>query len=100
MRLDVNAVHRHQVDDVLVSLAFATWVSHVAEASSKLTSMSSVMPVSHRARHAINELADMNGHKPGRVHAGQKEARLCGLLLLICYALRSGSVFLASEWRP
>jgi hypothetical protein len=28
------------------------------------------------------------------------EARLSGLLLLICYALRSGSVFLASEWRP
>jgi len=29
----------------------------------------------------------------------QTEARLCGLLLLICYALRSGSVFLASDWR-
>ena len=35
-----------------------------------------------------------------RAITGQTNASLCRLLLLICYALRSGSLFLASEWRP
>lgn len=49
-------------------------------------------------RSLLADGADVGGHccvpSPDK-----KEARLCGLLLLICYALRSGSVFLASEWR-
>src|SRR4051812_2243677 len=41
MRLDVDAMRRHQVDDVLVALAFAAGVSHGRPASPKMAMMSS-----------------------------------------------------------